>query len=323
MDVGPCFDTGEQPDCGGMRDVAATAQGWVAVGATHVDSTQGHPWTAAWTSNDGLTWTRAGASMHLSGFLSKVAAGAIGLATVGTSCDPDCSASNAVGFAATSVDGATWTGNMSVFPAPTMWDIASIGGSTFAIGVSDPGAGGPVTLRLWRADDRVKWQRMSSLPAIADATAYRSLSLAGSSDRLVVAGWAEVAAKGTSRSFSFSSPPAFSATNETIPSHVGHVREPQQLRGHPPRVGDDGLGCERLRLLSDDDSAKTWTMVRPPGWSAVAAGLVAVIDADTLYAALPGSPTTIAATHDGGLTWTQATIDEPGCERTDADIHGP
>lgn len=58
MDVGPCVDTGEEPSCGGMLDVAATPTGFVAVGlAMNGNAGQGRP--AAWTSPDGLTWTLA------------------------------------------------------------------------------------------------------------------------------------------------------------------------------------------------------------------------------------------------------------------------
>jgi photosystem II stability/assembly factor-like uncharacterized protein len=62
------------------------------------------------------------------------------------------------------------------------------------------------------------------------------------------------------------------------------------------------------------DMGKTWTEVRPPGWSAMA--LIRFVDADTMYVASryvgsDGGPVTIAATHDGGTSWVEATIDGP------------
>jgi photosystem II stability/assembly factor-like uncharacterized protein len=69
------------------------------------------------------------------------------------------------------------------------------------------------------------------------------------------------------------------------------------------------------------DMGGTWTEVRPPGWSGFAR--VRFVDADTAYvtsviAGSDGAPLsiagtmTIAATHDGGASWVEATIDAPG-----------
>ena len=62
------------------------------------------------------------------------------------------------------------------------------------------------------------------------------------------------------------------------------------------------------------DMGKTWTEVRPPGWSATATSRF--VDADTMYVASQyvgsdGGPVAIAATHDGGTSWVEATIDGP------------
>jgi photosystem II stability/assembly factor-like uncharacterized protein len=62
------------------------------------------------------------------------------------------------------------------------------------------------------------------------------------------------------------------------------------------------------------DMGKTWTEVRPPGWSATAT--TRFVDADTMYVASQyvgsdGGPVAIVATHDGGTSWVEATIDGP------------
>ena len=112
MDVGPCFDTGETPDCGGMNAVVATGSGFAAVGEVRTGIDGQPPQPAAWTSKDGLTWTRAAVAgpggeetVNSGGFLSSVAAGDRGLVAVGTDCQPDCTG----GIVATSVDGSDWT----------------------------------------------------------------------------------------------------------------------------------------------------------------------------------------------------------------------
>jgi photosystem II stability/assembly factor-like uncharacterized protein len=68
------------------------------------------------------------------------------------------------------------------------------------------------------------------------------------------------------------------------------------------------------------DMGTTWTEVRPPGGSTFAT--VRFVDADTMYLIKKegssdsgpltiGGPLTIAATHDGGASWVEATIDGP------------
>ena len=55
------------------------------------------------------------------------------------------------------------------------------------------------------------------------------------------------------------------------------------------------------------DTGSTWTNVRPQGVTATSA--TALLDADTTYVASGGSPATIAATHDGGASWVEASLD--------------
>jgi photosystem II stability/assembly factor-like uncharacterized protein len=62
------------------------------------------------------------------------------------------------------------------------------------------------------------------------------------------------------------------------------------------------------------DMGRTWTEARPAGWSEFTR--VRFVDTDTAYvtSAIVGSkggPLTIAATHDGGTSWVEGTIDAP------------
>ncbi len=74
-------------------------------------------------------------------------------------------------------------------------------------------------------------------------------------------------------------------------------------------------------LYHTRDMGRTWTSAGPPGWSAFA--IVRFVDAETAYltSTFPGpdaaplttaGPLTIAATHDGGVSWVEATIAAPG-----------
>jgi hypothetical protein len=55
------------------------------------------------------------------------------------------------------------------------------------------------------------------------------------------------------------------------------------------------------------DTGITWSNVRPQGVTATS--VTALVDADAIYVASGGSPATIAATHDGGASWVEASLD--------------
>lgn len=206
MDVGPCVDTGEAPSCGGMRAVVATATGFAAIGQaqTAADFTvPSRP--AAWTSRDGLTWTRSDTGLDFNGLLSGVTAGGPGLVAVGTICEPSCVNVSPPGVAATSRDGSTWTFS-PVAGATELGDVAFAAGQTFALGARVEFLEPPAALQLWRSDDGIAWQLMPSLPTIRDATAYGSMDLTAADDRLVVVGWAEVSGADGVRNFTYLSP---------------------------------------------------------------------------------------------------------------------
>lgn len=193
MDVGPCIDTGEDPDCGGMRAVVATGSGFVAVGVAHTGSSPAQRRPAAWTSEDGLRWTRADDGLDVSGTLSGVTTGGRGLVAVGNA--------DGRGVAATSVDGSTWR-VATVIGATALQDVAATGTRMFAIGVRDP-----AEIQLWQSDDGIAWQRVEGLPWIAGASQYNGVDVAAAAGRVVVVGWGMSADLDSWRTVSYSSQP--------------------------------------------------------------------------------------------------------------------
>ena len=57
------------------------------------------------------------------------------------------------------------------------------------------------------------------------------------------------------------------------------------------------------------DLGSTWTRLHPPDWQPGAK--TSLIDAETMYSAAGVRPAKIDATHDGGVSWVEATIDDP------------
>ncbi len=216
MDVGLCFDTGEEPTCGGMLDVASTPTGFVAVGRA-MNGAAGPGRAAAWTSLDGLTWRRADAGLDFDGYLSGVAVGAAGLIAVGSICQPDC-----LGVAVTSTEGTGWT-SVAVTGAPALEAIASSRGQQFAIGTRVDQSQGAFDLELWRSDDGVAWRRESGLPTMPDADEYIGSDIAASSDRVVVIVSAHVGGFASIQSMAYSSR-AEAAPAEVAPSPAAAAR---------------------------------------------------------------------------------------------------
>ena len=207
MDVGPCLDTGEEPSCGGMLGVTQTESGYVAVGQARSNAgEQSSP--AAWTSIDGLTWTRSDAGLAFEGFLSSVTLGGPGLVAVGIICQPTC-IDAAPGVAAISEDGSTWTFS-PVAGATDLHGVANLGdgGQLFALGAPGLVPKPPAELQLWRSGDGVTWQLVPGLPSIPDAVAYGGADISAADDRLVIVGWAEVTGVDGMSNFAYVSPPA-------------------------------------------------------------------------------------------------------------------
>jgi hypothetical protein len=209
LDVGPCFDTGEEPSCGGMLGVTSTSSGFVAVGQARTGATGEGIRPAAWTSTDGLAWTRADVGLDFDGFLPDVTPGGPGLVAIGMICQPDCYGTAAGGIAVTSVDGSSW----SVAPiagASPLDHVAAADDQVFALGDANGSE-----LQLWRSGDGVAWQRVTSMPSPDGASGYRGLDIAATADRVVVVGWAEVGGDEPFRNFSYMSPAIGSAVTPT------------------------------------------------------------------------------------------------------------
>ena len=101
FNVGRFVDTMEDPSTGGMRDVTAGPNGFVAVG-TRCTGEPIRCRPAAWRSGDGRHWTRVSGMPEVDGSLNGVASSPAGYVAVGG------------GLVVTSPDGLTWTQRATV-----------------------------------------------------------------------------------------------------------------------------------------------------------------------------------------------------------------
>jgi hypothetical protein len=277
LTIDQCRDTGEAPDCGGMRAVTWTGSQWVAVGyAFRGDPGRSGP--IAWTSPNGLDWTLAANGLDFGaetandgGWLSDVTVGGPGLVAVGSTCTRPCNTGDG-GLVYTSVDGTSW--DLTPFadaPAVPLSSVASIGDRTFAVGVLDPGSDVVADLQLWRADDGAAWQRESSLPTIADAQSYMSVDLAAVPDRMVIGGWAEVSGDVGSTNFAYASPPFATPSTPSpsaAPSSPAPVAVDWQRAGTVP-VSAEFFGGEAASIRGVVATGDTYLAVGHDrtGWS--------------------------------------------------------
>ena len=72
--------------------------------------------------------------------------------------------------------------------------------------------------------------------------------------------------------------------------------------------GTVGWVSTTVALYRTADAGATWSIVSPQGWSAATSTTSFFADSVTAYSFLAGSPTRIAATHDGGETWVLADV---------------
>ncbi len=202
MDVGPCVDTLEEPGCGGMLGVSPNGEGFVAVGSVRTSASGDDPTRpAAWTSPNGLTWTRSDTGrLDFDGLLSSVVEGPTGPIAVGTICQPDCVGVNAGGVAATSADGSTWE-SAPVVGSVALDAIASSGHEVFAVGMQNQDEA--TELQIWRSKDGVDWVRTSDPPAIPNLSSYSAVDIAATGDRVIVVGWASTTDSDGDRNFAF------------------------------------------------------------------------------------------------------------------------
>jgi hypothetical protein len=202
MDVGRCVDTLEEPSCGGMLGVSPNGEGFVAVGSVRTSASgDDPPRPAAWTSPNGLTWTRSDTGrLDFDGLLSSVVEGPTGLSAVGTICQPDCVGVNAGGVAATSTDGSTWE-SAPIVGSVALDAIASSGQEVFAVGMQNQDEA--TELQVWRSEDGVTWVRTSDPPAIPNLSSFSAVDIAATGDRVIVVGWASTTDADGDRNFAF------------------------------------------------------------------------------------------------------------------------
>ncbi|MEX2010978.1 MAG: hypothetical protein WEF51_01940 [Chloroflexota bacterium] len=172
MDVGLCIDTGEDPGCGGMRAVAATANGFVAVGHRRTAADAIVP--AAWTSPDGLTWVRSDAGLDFAGTLLAVAVGAPGIVATGS------------GFDALSRDGVSWTFVPASGPPSNDSRLASDGGVVLGVGWNNVNA----TFQAWRTTDGLTREAIETVSIPSDVLGVGSADIAVLGDQAVIVLWA-------------------------------------------------------------------------------------------------------------------------------------
>ena len=118
-------------------------------------------------------------------------------------------------------------------------------------------------------------------------------------------------------------PTALASTTAPSPTPDGALPASAGMFAHPGSflLASDTVGWVATAdaIYRTRDMGNTWTAAQPAGWTAI--GRAQFIDADTAYAiedtgAPPtpltiAAPVTIAATHDGGASWIEATIDGP------------
>jgi photosystem II stability/assembly factor-like uncharacterized protein len=98
--------------------------------------------------------------------------------------------------------------------------------------------------------------------------------------------------------------PATPTPLNALPASPGMFAE---LRDYLPASDAVGWVATTSAIYRTTDTGITWTNVRSQGVTATSA--TALLDADTTYVASGGSPATIAATHDGGVSWVEATLE--------------
>ncbi len=222
MDVGPCVDTLEEPGCGGMLGVSPNGEGFVAVGHVRTSpegASPGQP--AAWTSPDGLTWTRSNLGRSdLDGWLTAVTEGPTGLVAVGTTCAAACSGPDSGGLVAASEDGSIWTAGPPD-GVPPLESVASTGSEVFAVGMLNQDVGQVAGLQVWRTSDGLSWARTSDPPAIPNLSSYNAVDIAATQDRVLVVGWASTGDLDADRNFAFAASTAAAGGDVApIPSPV-------------------------------------------------------------------------------------------------------
>jgi photosystem II stability/assembly factor-like uncharacterized protein len=82
-----------------------------------------------------------------------------------------------------------------------------------------------------------------------------------------------------------------------------------ELRDFRPASDTVGWVTTSSAIYRTTDNGRTWTDVQSPVPTSTTKSATALVDTDTIYVASGSSPATIAATHDGGATWVEASLD--------------
>ena len=119
-------------------------------------------------------------------------------------------------------------------------------------------------------------------------------------------------------------PPSLEATTAQPPSPTPAERSPSPIITPTPsltafpalspqlrdfRLTSDSAGWAETSsaIYRTTDIGRTWANVRQVGITSTS--VAAILDDDTMFLASGGSPATIIATHDGGASWVEATLD--------------
>lgn len=151
-----------------VRAITRLGDGFVAVGV--VGSAQQHTGAVAWTSEDGVAWTRVDDPSFVAGLAVSIAATpGGGLVAVGSDLDRH------EALVWTSPDGRRWTKAPSEpsrqHPAYIwMTDVAAIGDSLVAVGDFQSGQRGTAT--SWRSSDGSHWDRARTAPVQEQVELY-------------------------------------------------------------------------------------------------------------------------------------------------------
>jgi hypothetical protein len=178
-----------------MHDVTVGGPGFVAVGGSEDDG-----WSAAWTSEDGITWSKhpfgptSGSWTKIE--MTAITTGGPGFVAVGKGPPPECPPGPGCdgpydgyewgdrgAWVWTSPDGFTWTQaphNAEAFGGSEMNDVATYGNTLVAVG----GTYGDTAV-VWASSDGIAWQR---LPHDDLFNPWAMSSVAQYGDKLVAAG---------------------------------------------------------------------------------------------------------------------------------------
>jgi hypothetical protein len=187
LGVGGYIDTGEGAESGGMLDVTATANGFVAIGQScrtvNLMETMGLVPTCrplAWTSDDALTWTRIDPEIGVHpGTMSAIAAAGDRVVAVGGAWSRA-----PARYTLHSPEGTTWRWGEEA-GQPAFEGVVAIPGTFLATSHESDQVG------LWASADGRAWRLVTAPPTMPAGPPIRDSAVVAMEDRVVVVGWRE------------------------------------------------------------------------------------------------------------------------------------